>query len=72
MLQSRGRHLGNMVKFGEIRKRLIGDGWHVVRTKDNAEQWTHRQTAGRITLAGKDDEIVAPRTYESIARRAGW
>jgi predicted RNA binding protein YcfA (HicA-like mRNA interferase family) len=61
-----------MVKFAEIRKRLTSDGWQVVRTKNNSEQWTHRQTAGRITLAGKDDEIVAPRTYESIARQAGW
>jgi len=61
-----------MVKFAEIRKRLTADGWQVVRTKNTAEQWTHGQIAGRITLAGKDDEIVAPRSYESIARQAGW
>lgn len=61
-----------MVKFADIRKRLTADGWHVVRTKNTAEQWTHQQNAGRITLAGKDNEIVAPRSYESIARQAGW
>jgi len=61
-----------MVKFAEIRKRLVAEGWKVVRTRGGAEQWTHQQGPDRITLAGKDDEIVAPRTFQSIAQQAGW
>lgn len=60
-----------MVKFGDIRKRLVEDGWQIARKKGELEEWTHAQLPGRLTLAGKDDEIVAPRTFENIARRAG-
>jgi predicted RNA binding protein YcfA (HicA-like mRNA interferase family) len=42
------------MKFGEIRTRLIREGWMLVRRKGSYEQWKHWSKTGRVTVAGKE------------------
>ena len=52
--------------------RLIeADGWYLVATKGSHRQYKHGNKAGRVTVAGKPSEEVAPGTLNSILKQAG-
>jgi predicted RNA binding protein YcfA (HicA-like mRNA interferase family) len=45
--------------------RLIeGDGWFHVATRGSHRQFKHSQKAGRVTIAGKPSDDLAPDTKE--------
>jgi predicted RNA binding protein YcfA (HicA-like mRNA interferase family) len=55
----------------EVIRRIEADGWHLVATKGSHRQYKHRNKAGRVTVAGKLSDEVAPGTLNSILKQAG-
>jgi len=60
------------VKVKDIIKRLHHEGWKQVRMKGSHRQFKHPLKNGRVTVAGKPSENVAPGTTNSIFKQAGW
>ena len=50
---------------------LEDDGWYVVATKGSHRQFKHAAKPGRVTIAGKPSDDLAPGTYNSILKQAG-
>ena len=59
------------MKIREIIKLLEQDGWAVVAQKGSHRQFKHPTKPGRITVAGKSRDDLAPGTLNSILRQAG-
>jgi predicted RNA binding protein YcfA (HicA-like mRNA interferase family) len=55
----------------EIIRLLEADGWYLVATKGSHRQYKHKIKAGRVTVAGKPSEEVAPGTLNSILKQSG-
>ena len=52
--------------------RLIEDeGWYLETTKGSHRQFKHLIKSGRVTVAGKPKDDVAPGTLNSILKQAG-
>jgi predicted RNA binding protein YcfA (HicA-like mRNA interferase family) len=52
--------------------RLIeDDGWRLVATRGSHRQFKHPQRPGRVTIAGKPSDDLAPGTFNSILKQAG-
>lgn len=55
----------------EVIRLIEAGGWLLVATKGSHRQYKHRTKAGRVTVAGKLSEEVAPGTLNSILKQAG-
>ncbi|ESW84671.1 type II toxin-antitoxin system HicA family toxin [Mesorhizobium sp. M0761] len=55
----------------EVIRLLETDGWYLVATKGSHRQYKHKTKAGRVTVAGKPSEEVAPGTLNSILKQSG-
>jgi predicted RNA binding protein YcfA (HicA-like mRNA interferase family) len=55
----------------DIIKLIEADGWAWVTTRGSHRQYKHHTKAGRVTVAGKPREEVAPGTENSILKQAG-
>ena len=52
--------------------RLISqDGWYLVATRGSHRQFKHPTKQGRVTVAGKPSDTLAPGTLRSIRKQAG-
>lgn len=52
--------------------RLIeDDGWYQVATRGSHRQYKHPTKPGRVTIAGKPSDDLAPGTLNSILKQAG-
>jgi predicted RNA binding protein YcfA (HicA-like mRNA interferase family) len=52
--------------------RLLEDvGWRLVVTKGSHRQYKHPTRPGRVTVAGKPSDDLAPGTLNSILKQAG-
>jgi predicted RNA binding protein YcfA (HicA-like mRNA interferase family) len=52
--------------------RLIeDDGWFQVATRGSHRQFKHPEKPGRVTIAGKPSDDLAPGTFNSILKQAG-
>ncbi len=60
-----------MMKVREVIAMLEGDEWHLVATRGSHRQYKHPRKPGRVTVAGKPGEDVAPGTLNSILKQAG-
>ena len=47
------------------------DGWRLVATKGSHRQFKHPSKVGRVTIAGKMSDDLAPGTWNSILKQAG-
>jgi predicted RNA binding protein YcfA (HicA-like mRNA interferase family) len=47
------------------------DGWHLVATRGSHRQYKHPIKSGRVTIAGKPSDDLAPGTRNSIMKQAG-
>jgi predicted RNA binding protein YcfA (HicA-like mRNA interferase family) len=47
------------------------DGWEHVATRGSHRQYKHPGKAGRVTIAGKLSDDLAPGTLNSILKQAG-
>jgi predicted RNA binding protein YcfA (HicA-like mRNA interferase family) len=59
------------MKVSEVLRMLYDDGWYLVTTKESHRQFKHRTKLGRVTVAGKPSDDVAPGTLNSILKQAG-
>jgi predicted RNA binding protein YcfA (HicA-like mRNA interferase family) len=47
------------------------DDWYLVATRGSHRQFKHPTKPGRVTIAGKPSEDLAPGTLNSILKQAG-
>lgn len=59
------------MKIREITKILTDDGCFQVAQKGSHRQFKHDTKSGRVTVAGKPNDDLAPGTENSILRQAG-
>jgi predicted RNA binding protein YcfA (HicA-like mRNA interferase family) len=59
------------VKVRTIIDLLEAEGWYLVVTRGSHRQFKHRLKPGRVTVAGKPSDELAPGTLNSILKQAG-
>ncbi len=59
------------MKVREAIKLIETDGWYLVRTRGSHRQYKHATKPGRVTIAGKPGDDLAPGTQNSILKQAG-
>jgi predicted RNA binding protein YcfA (HicA-like mRNA interferase family) len=58
------------VKVREIVAMLEADGWYLVTIRGSHRQFKHATKVGRVTVAGKPSDDIAPGTLNSILKQA--
>jgi len=56
------------VKVREVIRLIEADGWFVIATRGSHRQYKHPTKPGRITIAGKPSDDLAPGTLTSILK----
>jgi predicted RNA binding protein YcfA (HicA-like mRNA interferase family) len=59
------------MKVGEAIRTIEEDGWYLVVTRGSHRQFKHPSKPGRVTIAGKPSDVLAPGTLNSILKQAG-
>jgi predicted RNA binding protein YcfA (HicA-like mRNA interferase family) len=59
------------MKVREAIKLIEADGWFLVATRGSYRQYKHPRKPGRVTVAGKPSDDLAPGTLNSILKQAG-
>lgn len=59
------------MKVSDILTMLKNDGWILVATRGSHRQFKHPDKSGRVTVAGKPSDDLAPGTLNSIRKQAG-
>lgn len=59
------------MKVREAIKLIEADGWFEVTTRGSHRQYRHPVKLGRVTIAGKPSDDLAPGTLNSIFKQAG-
>ena len=59
------------MKGSEILVILHKDGWQLVATRGSHRQFKHPEKTGRVTVAGKPSDDLAPGTLNSVFKQAG-
>lgn len=59
-----------MMKVRDIIKLIEQDGWFLVAIKGSHRQYKHSSKPGRVTVAGKASDDIAPGTLNSILKQA--
>lgn len=59
------------MKIREAIHLLEQDGWTLVATRGSHRQYKHPLKPGRVTVAGKPSDDLAPGTLNSILKQAG-
>jgi predicted RNA binding protein YcfA (HicA-like mRNA interferase family) len=59
------------VKVRDVIRLIEADGWNLVATRGSHRQYKHPTKAGRVTIAGKPSDDLAPGTLNSIFKQAG-
>jgi predicted RNA binding protein YcfA (HicA-like mRNA interferase family) len=49
----------------------VADGWFLLTTRGSHRQFKHEIKKGRVTIAGKPSDDLAPGTLNSIRKQAG-
>jgi predicted RNA binding protein YcfA (HicA-like mRNA interferase family) len=55
----------------EVIHLIEADGWYLVATKGSHRQFKHPSKTGRVTIAGKPSDDLAPGTLNSVLKQAG-
>ena len=58
------------MKVSEILRLLHDDGWVIVAIRGSHRQLRHSIKPGRVTVAGKPSDDLAPGTLNSILKQA--
>jgi len=56
----------------EALRRLLREGWQVVRQRGSHKHLKHPVLPGRITIADHAGDILDPKILRDIAKLAGW
>ena len=59
------------MKVREAISLIETDGWYLVATHGSHRQFKHSSKPGRVTVAGKPSDDLAPGTMNSILKQAG-
>jgi len=59
------------MKISEVLELLKRDGCYLVATRGSHRQFKHAVKPGRVTVAGKPSDDLAPGTLNSIFKQAG-
>jgi predicted RNA binding protein YcfA (HicA-like mRNA interferase family) len=59
------------MKVRETIRLIEDDGWYLVATRGSHRQYKHPSKPGRVTIAGKPSDDLAPGTRNSILKQAG-
>lgn len=59
------------MKVRDALKLIEADGWRLVRVRGSHRQFRHPEKPGRVTIAGKPNDELAPGTLNSILKQAG-
>jgi predicted RNA binding protein YcfA (HicA-like mRNA interferase family) len=59
------------VEVREAVRLIEADGWYLIATRGSHRQHKHRTKSGRVTVAGKPSDDLAPGTLNSIMKQAG-
>jgi len=59
------------MKVAEILRLLHDDGWVLSATRGSHWQFKHPSKPGRVTVAGKPSDDLAPGTQNSVLKQAG-
>jgi len=62
---------GQTMKVRDAIRAIEDDGWFMVAMRGSHRQFKHPQKPGRVTIAGKLSDDLAPGTMNSILRQAG-
>ena len=60
-----------VVKIRAVLRLRAQDGWVLVATRGRHRKFAHPAKPGRVTVAGKDSDDLAPGTCNSILKQAG-
>jgi predicted RNA binding protein YcfA (HicA-like mRNA interferase family) len=58
------------MKVSEALQLIALDGWFLVTTRGSHRQFKHPTKLGRVTVAGKPSDDLAPGTLNSILKQA--
>ena len=58
------------MKVKDVLKLIEQDGWYLVSTRGSHRQYKHPTKPGRVTVAGKLSDDMAPGTLGSIAKQS--
>jgi predicted RNA binding protein YcfA (HicA-like mRNA interferase family) len=59
------------MKVSEVLRLIHDDGWYLVATRGSHRQFKHPSKPGRVTVAGKPSDDLAPGTLNSILKQSG-
>jgi predicted RNA binding protein YcfA (HicA-like mRNA interferase family) len=59
------------VKVRDVIRLIEDDEWFLVATRGSHRQYKHATKPGRVTIAGKPSDDVAPGTLNSVLKQAG-
>lgn len=59
------------MKVRDVIKLIEADGWFFLRQRGSHRQYRHPTKPGKVTIAGKPSDEMAPGTLGSIFRQAG-
>jgi predicted RNA binding protein YcfA (HicA-like mRNA interferase family) len=59
------------VKVRDAIRMIEHGGWSLVATRGSHRQYKHPTKPGRVTIAGKPSDDLAPGTRNSIIKQAG-
>jgi predicted RNA binding protein YcfA (HicA-like mRNA interferase family) len=62
---------GVVMKVRDVIRLLEGEGWFLVETRGSHRQYKHPVRPGRVTVAGKPSDDLAPGTLNSILKQSG-
>jgi predicted RNA binding protein YcfA (HicA-like mRNA interferase family) len=59
------------VKVRDVIRLVEKDGWFLIATRGSHRQYKHASKLGRLTIAGKPSDEMAPGTLNSVLKQAG-
>jgi len=59
------------MRIRDVIRMLTADGWFLVATRGSHRQFKHGSKTGRVTVAGKPSDDLAPGTLNSVLKQAG-
>lgn len=62
---------GASLKVRDAIRLIEEDGWVLIATRGSHRQFKHPIRPGRVTVAGKPSDDLAPGTFNSILKQAG-
>jgi len=58
------------MKVRDVIRLIEQDGWSLVATRGSHRQYKHPTKPGRVTIAGKPSDDMAPGTLNSVLKQA--